>query len=314
MERAGHGQRALGDASGQHAAEFSDLDYWYREVAAGFASRMVGGRMPDARTPSWMRRPGPFRDSLVREFAFRSIAEERAARVIGLLVDAAPTRAEMAFLTTQIVDEARHADAFRAHVGELIGSEAHVDTVIAEQAAEGARDVLRPLEAFARRHIAAPDGYVRGVAVLTILVEGVLAPTGELSERKWAMVDPAAASVERGAAIDEVRHLAVGSEIIRRRFTAHHDVISEVLAEGMALWQDLPIIREMTSREEAFDAGLAQVREASLNDPLAELLRTYEVWDGRRLIDTTAEEPIGTALEWSESAQHSRLEYMGVQL
>ena len=70
--------------------------------------------------------------------------------------------------------------------------------------------VLVPLEEFGipigRDH----GDYIGGVVVLTVLVEGVLAPAAELSERKWRLLDPAAAQIERAAGIDEIRHLTRG--------------------------------------------------------------------------------------------------------
>ena len=51
--------------------------------------------------------------------------------------------------------------------------------------------------------------------MLTVLVEGVLAPAAELSERKWRLLDPAAAEIERAAGIDEIRHLTVGSAVVK---------------------------------------------------------------------------------------------------
>jgi hypothetical protein len=38
----------------------------------------------------------------------------------------------------------------------------------------------------------------------------------------------------------------------------------------------------------------------------------YEVWDAKRLADTTAEERLEAALTWSTDTQESRLEYMGL--
>lgn len=288
------------------------LDYWYRDVAGGFAAQMIGGRMPDAHTPDWMMAPGPFRSALIREFAFRAVAEERATRALGLLVDLAPTTAEMNFFATQLLDEARHAEAFRSHLAELLGPGEELEETVRAQAAEGVANVLDPLETFARKHIAGADGYLRGVAILTILVEGVLAPTGELSERKWARIDPAAASVERGAAIDEVRHLAVGSEIVRRRFAENKACVEETMAEGMALWDQIPIDAELTIREGYFDEGLAQVRDGGPEHPLSKVLSDYEVWEGQRLLTSSAHDRIKTALEWSAEAQASRLAFMGV--
>src|ERR1035438_3250233 len=48
------------------------------------------------------------------EFAFRSIAEEKATRAISHLIANAPDVANMEFFGTQLIDEARHSRVFRS--------------------------------------------------------------------------------------------------------------------------------------------------------------------------------------------------------
>lgn len=292
-----------------------NLDYWYRNVASNFTAHLVNGHEPDAIVPEWMIAEGPFREAILTEFAFRSIAEEKAARAISHLVLAAPTSIEMNFYATQLIDEARHADAFRAHMGEIVGSDTNLDDLVEGYAALGRANVLDPLEEFALRILGEDDSFIAGVAVLTILVEGVLAPTGELSERKWLVVNPAGAGVERGAAIDELRHLAVGSEIIKDAVAADPSIaarISAIVNEGLTLWAQLPIVEEMRKRETLFEEGLDRVRNGDAPAALCDSLHTYECWPGVRLLDTDVETRLNTALSWSGRAQLTRLEYMGL--
>ncbi|MDQ4033660.1 MAG: hypothetical protein M3332_16005 [Actinomycetota bacterium] len=49
-------------------------------------------------------------------------------------------------------------------------------------------------------------------------------------------------------------------------------------------------------REIAFQAGLAEHDQ---------LLADYEIWPGRRLLDTTPEEWVATAGRWSEETQRA---------
>ncbi|MFI5800466.1 VlmB-like protein [Streptomyces sp. NPDC051677] len=286
--------------------ERCDLDYWIANVAQGTLKGLVNGHHPDAVTPDYMSKPGPLRDALLFEFSFRSIAEDKAARAITSLVQNAPDVKCMEFYATQLIDEARHAQAFRAHMVEVGIPEAELDDVMEECAGEHQRNVLDPLEEFGLEVMNGPHAFVSGVAVLTILVEGVLAPTGELSEHKWKIVDPAAASVERGAGIDEIRHLTVGSEIVKRHLERDPSVkehLAGVVRRGNELWGTLPVLAVLQRREELFQEGIQQV---------ADVIGDHEIWAGRRLLDTTPDERIATALQWAAETQTTRLAYMGM--
>lgn len=91
----------------------------------------------------------------------------------------------MEFYATQMIDEARHARVFRNHLVEL-GMPA--DTLlkdIDDMAADYRRRVLRPVEDFTLEIVRDQQDFIGGVAVFAIVIEGVLAPAAELSERKW---------------------------------------------------------------------------------------------------------------------------------
>jgi hypothetical protein len=85
------------------------------------------------------------------------------------------------------------------------------------------REVVDPILDFALRAVRDEQDFVGGVAVFTIVIEGVLVPAAELSERKWNIFDPAAGAIARGASIDEIRHLSVGSTIVRDHLLRHPD-------------------------------------------------------------------------------------------
>jgi hypothetical protein len=144
------------------------------------------------------------------------------------------------------------------------------------------------------------------VVVLTVLVEGVLAPAAELSERKWRPLDPAAAEIERGAGIDEIRHLTVGSSVVRehlRRFPEETDRLVALIRDGRKLWDHLPIFDMLWRRETWYQEGLRQH---------ADVVGDYEIWPGKRLVDSTPEDRIGAAAEWAQRMQDNRLVYMGL--
>ncbi|MFF4836299.1 VlmB-like protein [Streptomyces sp. NPDC001315] len=286
--------------------EGCDLGYWFRAVPDGTLGGDAMGRSPDVTVPDHMLRHGPLRQAVMQELAFRSMAEEKAARAISHLVACAPDLAGMDFFTTQLMDEARHAYAFRGHLLELGTPGDRLEAVMEELAGPDRDAILTPLEEFGLDVLRDGRDYIGGVVTLTVLVEGVLAPTAELSERKWLPFDPAAAQIERAAGIDEIRHLSVGTTIVRRHLRRHPeelDRIRELVASGTELWSRLPVQELTFRREQLYQQGLEQHRD---------LAGDYEVWPGRRLADTTAEERMLTAAAWARTTQQARLAEMGL--
>lgn len=282
------------------------LDYWLTAVPQGTLRGTVHGHSAKARIPEHMLREGPLRAAIMNEFAFRAIAEEKATRAITYIVASAPDIWSMEFFGTQLIDEARHSRVFRDHLVELGVPEDDLFPTIERIAGDDARAILVPLEEFALPMIREDRDFIAGVVILTILVEGVLAPAAELSHCKWRLLDPAAAEIERGANIDEIRHLTVGSAVVREYLLAHPDEkahVLDIITRGRALWAGLPASEVVFKREILFQQGLEEH---------AAVVGDYEVWPGRRLIDTTPEERLMAAHTWSAEMQNSRLQYMGL--
>lgn len=290
----------------QLSAETCNLDYWLSAVAQGTLLGLVDGHRAGTVTPDYMRRPGPLRSALITELGFRTVAEEKATRAISTLVETAPDIATMEFYATQLIDEARHARVFRNHIVDMGIPEAELATTIEEFAGKDIQQVIVPLEEFSQPIRDGKD-FIGGVILLTVLVEGVLAPTAELSERKWRKLDPAAAEIERGAGIDEIRHLTVGSEIVRGYVAAHPEErqrLSDLIERGQQLWGSVPVLEALMRRETLFQEGLAEH---------ADVVGDYEAWPGQRLVDTTAEDRVAKAMTWSLEMQQSRMVYMGLR-
>lgn len=283
------------------------LDYWLRAAPQGTLAGLVNGHSLGARVPEYMLMPDdPLRAAIMNEFAFRSIAEEKATRAITYMIASAPDVDTMEFFSTQLIDEARHSRVFRAHLLELGVPEAELFQTIQEISGEDARRILTPLEEFSMPLIREQRDFIAGVVILTILVEGVLAPAAELSHRKWLLLDPPAAEIERGANIDEIRHLTVGSAVVREHLERHPEDrgrIRDIIGQGRELWARLPTSEVIFKREVLFQQGL---------ELHADVVGDYEIWEGRRLVDTTAEERLVAAHTWSTEMQNSRLEYMGL--
>jgi len=284
-----------------------NLEYWLGAVAQGTLRGLVrGGHRAETPTPAWMREPGPLRQALLEEFAFRSIAEEKATRALSYLVLNAPDVDTMEFFATQLVDEARHSAVFRGHLLDLGVSRDELFSTIDGVAGADRDAVLVPLEDFALPLGRDDADFIGGVVVLTVLVEGVLAPAAELSERKWRLLDPAAAEIERAAGIDEIRHLTVGSSVVKQYLESRPDElprVKDLIDRGREMWGALPVLDMILRREELFQEGM---------QAHAELLADYEIAPGRRLIDTTPDERLTLGVTWSLEMQESRLEYMGL--
>jgi hypothetical protein len=284
-----------------------DLAYWLTAVAQGtLLGRTPTGHRAEAVTPAFMRQPGPLREALALELGWRSVAEEKATRVLSHFVAGAPGLPELEFYVTQALDEARHSMVFRNHLVELGVPAGKLHEVVAEQSAGYTAEVLDPIEEFLVRLIRDEGDFVGAVAAFTIVAEGVLAPAAELSERKWDRLDPAAGEISRGAAIDEIRHLAVGSSIVREhliRQPGYRSRLMEILKAGRRLWDEVPDRKYVLRREDLFQEGMHEQ---------AGLLGDYEVFPGRRLLDTTAIERYDLAERWSDELTEARLSYMNI--
>jgi hypothetical protein len=256
--------------------------------------------------PEYMK-SGPLHEAITQEYAFRALAEEKATRILSYLVAIAPDIDTMEFYTTQVVDECRHAMVFRNHLVPLGIPAEGLPSALYELAGSYTESVLAPLEQRSLEVMRDDADFIGGVVMMTIILEGALAPAAELSERKWRPLDPAAAEIDRGAGIDEIRHLTVGAAIARQHLIDHpedRDRVLAMIARGMRMWEELPTHEMVLTREFQFQEGmLAQ----------ADVVGDYEIWPGRRLIDSTPDERQSAAERWSDEMKRKRLKYMGLE-
>jgi hypothetical protein len=234
------------------------------------------------------------------------VAEEKAARALSYLVPLAPDVDTMEFYATQVLDEARHSMVFRNHLVTLGVPASGLWEAIESFAGNEIRSILDPLETFGLEIMRDQADFLGRVVVMTVILEGALAPAAELSERKWRPLDSAAADIDKGAGIDEIRHLTVGASVARQYLMDHpgdRDRVLAVIERGMRLWAELPVHDMVWRREELFQHGLERH---------ADIVGDYEIWPGRRLIDTTSAERQRTAEQWSTEMKEIRLKYMGL--
>jgi hypothetical protein len=121
------------------------------------------------------------------------------------------------------------------------------------------------------------------------------------------VLDPAAGAIARGASIDEIRHLTVGSSIVREHLIAQPDYrprLMDILERGRQLWAGIPDRKFVIHREELFQEGMHQH---------ADLIADYELFPGRLLLATSPDERYDTAERWTDEMAKVRLAYMGIQ-
>jgi len=295
-----------GSTSSELTVETCGIEYWLNAVTRGTLLGQVHGHLADAAIPEYLLEPGPLRTAILQEFAFRTVSEDMGTRAITHLVRTAPDAATMDFYATQLLDEARHAAVFRRHLIDLGIAETEVCAFIETLVGDKRDSVLVPLERFALDTAGGRDDFIVGVLMLTVIVEGVLAPASEMSERKWRLLDPPAAQTARGANIDEVRHLCVGAAVLRDHVQRHPEDrtrLMTLIGTGLELWKTLPIREILIEREALFQEGI---------QAHAKLLEDYELIPGRRLLDTSIEERLKIQMEWSNTIQLKRLAHMGL--
>ncbi len=153
--------------------------------------------------------------------------EERVTATLAPFVWAAPTPEIEIFLSTQMVDEARHTVFFDRWWREVVGTEAKdLKTLLEEirpEANEGYNTLFYDrLPSTAQRMASNPkdfDAFIEGVAIYHIIVEATIALTGQRFELE-SMRE--AGATDRGfyrgftaVARDESRHVSFGIKVLQ---------------------------------------------------------------------------------------------------
>jgi ribonucleoside-diphosphate reductase beta chain len=173
------------------------------------------------------------------------IGEERVAADLAPFVMAAPTGEAEIFLATQLVDEARHAAFFDRFMAEVMALEP-----------EDIRGRLREMEklmlsawrrvfddelrVIARQLVERPDDldlFVEGIVVYHLVIEGVLAMTGQHQIIKYLEAHDIYPGFREGFSLverDEHRHIAFGVRLLRdacEREPRYRELISRKISE-----------------------------------------------------------------------------------
>jgi hypothetical protein len=291
-------------AAAQMRPEDWDIESWFDEQCR---LRTQKRALPAPDDPSLTRVPGPLRESIVQEFAFKSVSETYGTKALLQLADLAPGNIELDFLITQILDEARHAQLFRQHlVGIGFASTADIQARMDEHTAHAVTHIVEPLRDYFEKWVLHRKDFIAGLVIITVVLEGVLAPSGELGELKWRPFDQAAADLQAAANADELRHLCVCGEIVRRATSQDAAVRSralECMNEGLSLWSAVPHDDSLLIREQLYQQGLEMHRERAQGHRLA---------PGLLLTESSPETRIELARQWTRELQTSRMHYMNL--
>ena len=203
----------------------------------------------------WLALPDETRERLLWTLAAFYVAEQRVAATLTPYVMAAPKLEQRIFLTTQCVDETRHAVFFDRWFQEVVAAG---DGDLSRRL-RSSRQWVGPgfaplfddyLEEVTQKLRERPDDrahFAKSMAVYHLVIEGVLALTGQKFILAWArnnQILPGFRSGFTAVARDESRHVAFGARVIRdlldedpRLLEPIHEGISEALQLGTALYQ-----------------------------------------------------------------------------
>src|SRR3712207_2186241 len=133
------------------------------------------------------------RTELQRSFTLFFVGEQAVTDTLSPLVHAAPDEPARIFLSTQLVDEARHSVFFSKFFDEVIGVSGGLSAALA---ALRGQTVGRFRTIFDKGLVEATDAvrlnprdygaWVEGIVVYHLIIEGMLALTGQRSEERGA--------------------------------------------------------------------------------------------------------------------------------
>ena len=177
--------------------------------------------------------------------------EERVTATLAPFVWAAPTPEIEIFLSTQMVDEARHTVFFDRWWHEVAGTDAtdmaQLLKEIRPEANEGYNTLFyEKLPAAARRLATDPhdfDAFVEGVTLYHLVIEGTIALTGQRFElesmREQGLTDRGFYRGFTAVARDESRHVNFGikllQEAVRTDAQRYAPLIQKTLVESLPL-------------------------------------------------------------------------------
>jgi ribonucleoside-diphosphate reductase beta chain len=201
------------------------------------------------------------RTELQRTFTLFFIGEQAVTDTLSPLVHAAPDEPSRIFLSTQIVDEARHAVFFSRFFDEVIGISGGLSAALAavrDQTVDAFRvifdnDLVESTDAV-RLDPTDYGKWIEGIAIYHLIVEGMLALTGQkflLSLIREMGILPGFYSGFTAVARDESRHVNFGVRAIMEAGIRDRALLDRVQEVVLRLLQ--PACRIVSAPERRFE-------------------------------------------------------------
>ncbi len=203
----------------------------------------------------WRNLSEHYKERLLWTLAAFYVAEQRVAATLTPYVTAAPDPQQRIFLATQCVDEARHAVFFDRFFEEVVAAG---DGDLAKRLRSGRQwvgpgfaplfdDYLEDIAQQLRDRPGDIVAFAKAIAVYHIVIEGVLALTGQKFILAWARnanILPGFRAGFTAVARDESRHVSFGARVIRDLLDQDpsligpiHEGITETTTLGTWLYQ-----------------------------------------------------------------------------
>lgn len=190
----------------------------------------------------WLALDDSYKERLLWTLAAFYVAEQRVAATLTPYVAAAPLREQKIFLATQCVDEARHAVFFDRWFQEVVAAG---DGDLARRLRSSRQwvgpgfeplfdDYLENVTAKLRSDPGDIRLFAKAMAVYHLVIEGVLALTGQKFILAWARNNGILPGFRAGftaVARDESRHVSFGARVIRD-LLQHDPTLIEEIHEG----------------------------------------------------------------------------------
>jgi hypothetical protein len=221
------------------------------------------------------------RESALWNYAMFLVGEEAVARTLTPLLDAAPGFPESIFLTTQVVDEARHHVFFDRFMREVAGQGRSTETTLEAMKPHltwGFKQTFAELDRVTEALRKKPKDrplMAQVVALYHLVVEGMLAVPGQHFIKRYVdkfEILPGFAAGIRNVARDESRHVAFGIKFLGELVRSSQ----ECRAAAIEMWEKVLPYAVGVFVPPGLDHSYAECFEFTLQEIYAFGLRSFE--------------------------------------
>lgn len=267
--------------SGPFREDRFSVQAWLEGTAERRLAGTKFGRAPGHDRPD----PIVFEDPLVNQvikmdIATFLIAERHSVKNTARMISLAPSQWQAQFLATQVLDEARHFEAFSERLGNLGASELQIEALMKRYSIPQLDKFFGLIDEQIDR------GDFAGACVgQNLILEGMAFPVYRYEMKYWSRLDPGLSDVIRGAFADEVHHTGFGESFLRSAVAS--DVQTKNRVQRLVREFRL-LMREMFEAVLFHYVGLYQCAA----DAHMEVMGDIEIFKGKRMADVREEEQV----------------------